>query len=647
MGSKRRPALVWLAAQVALTLGVAGRFAMPQQAELRPQQLPRVVLNRQYRVEQAGVLPRAVKPSHVEVRRAAYSDFDAYLWELSAHAPSGESITLRAPAFQFVVCFPEASQLTAYGCLGSRSRADDFRPMEEVLAPGKALRFASAAGRSSDAVLPYFNLAAAGGGVIVAVGWSGDWQARFRRVDGHRVQVEAQLQRPILRLRAGEQLQLPSLLLMAYKGRWIHGQNRFRRLMVDRLRPPPLDMPLLRLMPVAASVHGETPFNATSEQQMKDFVQRVARTGLPVDTVWLDAGWNLGGFPRGQGNIEPDPLRFPNGLAPVGRAVHKQKYRFLVWFEPERVMGGTWLDRTHPGWLLRPLPLRPEYRYLVDDEFRLLDLGKEAVRDWLFRWLANQIQTIGIDILRLDCNLPPAPYWDAVASEPGDGTAEVRHVSGLYWVLDQLRTRYPRLIIDICAQGGRRLDFEILRRGVPLWRSDSCWDDPAYPRNVQAMAYGLSLWLPLHGLGAASTDTVALRSGMGACVSFPINYRAPRAVEALRRHLRRYLAVRELFLGDFYPLTAWSLDPHRWLAYQYHQPERGRGLVLAFANSPQESTIIRLQGLRSEAKYAVSDWDHPDRTVFVSGADLAAKGLVLPAVTGPQARVWEYRELRP
>jgi len=32
------------------------------------------------------------------------------------------------------------------------------------------------------------------------------------------------------------------------------------------------------------------------------------------------------------------------------------------------------------------------------------------------------------------------------------------------------------LLIDNCASGGHRIDFEMLRRSVVLWRSDCCWD---------------------------------------------------------------------------------------------------------------------------------------------------------------------------
>jgi len=46
------------------------------------------------------------------------------------------------------------------------------------------------------------------------------------------------------------------------------------------------------------------------------------------------------GFPAGRG--------FPRGLKPVTEAAKKMGKGFVVWFEPERVYEGTWLDREHP-----------------------------------------------------------------------------------------------------------------------------------------------------------------------------------------------------------------------------------------------------------------------------------------------------------
>jgi hypothetical protein len=69
---------------------------------------------------------------------------------------------------------------------------------------------------------------------------------------------------------------------------------------------------------------------------------------------WLDAGYFNGDFPNGVGNWEIplnkmiNNVTFPSrSLAPLGTASHSipNPVGFVVWFEPERVHPGTYIDR--------------------------------------------------------------------------------------------------------------------------------------------------------------------------------------------------------------------------------------------------------------------------------------------------------------
>lgn len=65
-------------------------------------------------------------------------------------------------------------------------------------------------------------------------------------------------------------------------------------------------------------------------------------------------------------------------MRPVSDAAHDAGLKFLLWFEPERVMPGTWLAEHHPDCLLAPAGLPPELQYQTD--WRLLDLGNSTAR---------------------------------------------------------------------------------------------------------------------------------------------------------------------------------------------------------------------------------------------------------------------------
>jgi alpha-galactosidase len=603
--------------------------------------------------EQYGltVLPLHAAPTAPGVVHAqrGYPDFDALEVQTLVVGPaSGE-----APLFEdlkaadFVVRFPREAELVLRWNRGSHAETHDFQPMSETLRNGQPVRLESFGGRSSDGVMPYFNLHDDAGGLIVAIGWSGDWKCEFQQLADGGVRVQGGLKRSRFRIARSEKLRLPSILVMAYRGSWIEGQNRFRQLTLKHFTPQ--NHPALRLMPVAASVHGMLGFNDTTESNLTALASEISALQLPIDTFWLDAGWNEGGFPGGQGNPQADPVRFPHGLAPVGETVQDVGLRFLVWFEPERAMQGTLLHREHPERLRRPAGTPETLRYMEKDGFFMVDFGNPAARQAAIEQISDAISDSKISIYRQDYNQYPSYFWHT--DEPDDqvGLAEVRYVNGLYDFLDELVVRHPDLIIDNCASGGRRIDFEMMRRTVLLWRSDSCWDSAEYPRNVQAMTHGLSSWLPLHGLGSVATTDVALRSGMGSCVSFAIQYRDPGAVRSLREFLGRYLPVRHLFQADYYPLTAWSADPEQWLAFQFHSPEGHAGLLQAFRGGAGTApgVTLKLQGLSPDDWFRVVDWDSPDEERVMSGRQLMDAGLEIAGGSGDRAVVYHYQKLLP
>lgn len=79
---------------------------------------------------------------------------------------------------------------------------------------------------------------------------------------------------------------------------------------------------------------------------------------LTPDVFWLDAGWHTGAgdFRHGKswanttGNWTVDRERFPEGWNRID-AVHETGAKFMVWFEPERVVKGTQWATEHKEWM--------------------------------------------------------------------------------------------------------------------------------------------------------------------------------------------------------------------------------------------------------------------------------------------------------
>lgn len=589
----------------------------------------------------------------LEVRCVAtrFSDFPAVEWVLhfQNHGKGDTPILENVQALDSSFAAAGDHPCRLYYAEGSHERITDFRPLEKELTPGEPLALAAFGGRSSDGYLPFFNLALpAGGGVVAAIGWTGQWAAEFTRHEAQ-VDVRAGMERTHLRLHPGESIRTPAILLMFWSGTdRLASQNGLRRLLLRHYTPQCAGHPVEP--PVAFSPHAEVSFEGMNQEQLLAILGRIAAHHLPVDYFWIDAGWYEceKNWARWVGTWQPSATRFPQGLKPVADAVHQKGVKFILWFEPERVMRDTWLFQNHADWILPPSPaesLPAELRYMANDGFHLLNLGNPEALAWAKQTFSTMVGEVGVDVYRNDFNMYPVYYWREGEAADRQGINEIRYVTGLYDYFDTLVREHPGLLLDTCASGGRRIDFEMLRRCLVLTRSDYLWD----PIGQQCHTFGLAQWIPLTGIGAASAAAYESRSGMGAHYVFAINTAtaSPADWTALNRFLKDYREIRPLFVGDYYPLSPYSTDPKAWLAYQFDRPDLGEGVVQAFrrAECAEETWTVRLGGLEPESRYVLTDWEgSPPQTR--TGRELREDGLVLRVPSRPGASVLVYRKVK-
>jgi alpha-galactosidase len=579
-----------------------------------------------------------------------YRDFPAVEWVLhfkntgSADTPILENV--QALNADFGTAAAEGT-FTLYHAEGSHERITDFRPLERTIAPGDRVRLASFGGRSSDGTLPLMNLAQpGGGGFALGVGWTGQWAASFARPGHGPVNVQAGMEATHLRLHPGEQIRTPAVLILFWAGPdRMRGQNLLRRLLLCHYTPTPGGKPVDP--PSALSPHAVVGFENTTQENMLRAIGNVASHGLAVDYWWIDAGWFTCGrnWARYVGNPDPDPARFPGGMKPIADAAHRAGMKFLLWFEPERVMPDTWLYKHHPQWLLRPTDAMPvELKYQIHDRFYLLDLGNPEALAWAKGKLSGMIGSVGIDCFRNDFNMYPVYYWRNGEAADRQGIREIQYVTGLYDLFDTLKRENPNLLLDTCASGGRRIDFEMLRRALVLTRSDYLWD----PIGQQCHTYGLAQWIPITGIGAASVDRYNCRSGLGSHFALAADFfsKDPAVWQSVARILKEHRSLKHLYTGDFHPLGPYSTATSAWTAWQFDRADLREGLVQAFRrqDSPAADATYRLAGLDPAAEYSVIDLD--DRKPrAITGQDLMDHGLSIHLPTKPAAAILVYKRI--
>ncbi|MCB1126315.1 MAG: alpha-galactosidase, partial [Verrucomicrobiae bacterium] len=555
----------------------------------------------------------------VRVEVEQYPDQPAVEWVVqftnqgTADTPILESIQ----ALDSVLPLAGNGTCTLHWAKGAVASFDDFAPETTVLKPGAGLRLQPGGGRSSSQVMPFFNLEGSQGGVVLAVGWTGEWAAGFRADSHGQPAVKAGMDRTRLKLHPGETIRTPRMLMLCYEGdRW-RGQNLLRQFLLKHHRPQRNGEPLVA--PITCGNWG-----GTSAEVHLDNIRQIIEHDLPVEYYWIDAEWyGRGGWPVNVGDWRVKQDLYPNGFKPLSDALRKSGRELMLWFEPERVHRGTPWHREHPDWLLDR-----------GGDSLLLNLGNPAARQFLTDFISARVDEFGLGCYRQDFNIDPLEFWRQNDEPDRQGITEIRYIEGLYRFWDELRARHPSLIIDNCASGGRRLDLETLGRATPFWRTDGPRDAIAH----QCHTYGLLPWVPLSSTSEdRAPDDYEFRSSMcsALCLNWWVSGDVPAApirtdfpFDWAKRTLEQYLSIRPYYYGDYYPLTAWSKDRDLWLAYQLDRPDLDGGLVVGLRrpDSPYESARFPLRGLDPEATYQLTDLDTGGEWTL-TGAALVKHGL--------------------
>jgi alpha-galactosidase len=394
-----------------------------------------------------------------------------------------------------------------------------------------------------------------------------------------------------------------------------------------------------RARPVLYNSWEATEFNVNEPGQMK-LAEMAARIG--VERFVMDDGW-FGARDNdhaGLGDWVVSPRKFPNGLQPLIERVHALGMDFGLWVEPEMINPDSNLYRQHPDWVLN-FPGRPR----TEGRNQLvLNLARQDVRDHLFHVLDDLLTRNDIAFLKWDYNRNwSEPGW--AEQKPEDQQkVYVAFVRNLYWIMQRLRERHPKLEIESCSGGGGRVDLGIMHLTDEVWPSDNT--DPFDRLSIQdgftyAHTPGIMMawvtdspnWVNQRSTSLEYRFLSSMQGSLG--IGADLNRWNEQDFQTAKRLIAEYKSIRmTVQQGLLYRLIS-PRDGSPYSATQSVSSDGRQAVLFAFLHSSSmlyPYPRIHLKGLDPQARYrlrVVAGKPQDNTPVEASGAYWASEGIEL------------------
>ena len=568
----------------------------------------------------------------VEVEAKAYHEFDAVEWVLWFENTSDKNseifsgindcdtlLPLQYPEAKHPGYMPkkgDACVITMNGMVDGKYywendqiSATEYGLNYEYLdkSPNKTKRCANVCGRSSEGMMPFFDVTASGSGYIAAIGWTGDWRADFTKCEDG-VAIKTGLKYTRFYLKPGERIRTSSTLIMKYTEDE-DKHNKFRRLIRNHFSHKSCtDSERDGLM--AFELWG----GLTSEE-MKKRINELKSHDIRFEDVWIDAGWYgectkcddafSGDWGDNTGTWTVNRRVHPDGLADVSESAKRAGMHLMLWFEPERAIKRTEMITKHPEW------------FIIKENAKsaILNYGNREAKEYVRDLVLGYANNLELSCYRQDFNIELTSYFEMNDEENRRGITEIKHITGMYEVWDSILEGAPGMIIDNCASGGRRIDIETLKRSIPFFRSDYQCNFNENPEVLQTHNTNIQKYLPYNGCTSKTKrDTYTVRSSYssswgGMFYNAIFQSMDEEDFKWAKKITDEYRSIRQYFSADFYNHGSSCFDPAAWTIWQYHDTETQSGIVMAFrrSESPFENVKICIKGLISEKLYTFTN----------------------------------------
>ena len=213
-----------------------------------------------------------------------------------------------------------------------------------------------------------------------------------------------------------------------------------------------------------------------TEDKMHKMMEGVKQLG--GELFVMDDGWfasekyNRDRDNAALGDWYTDKRKLPNGIGGLIDVAKQNGLKFGIWIEPEM---GNWkssdLWEKHPDWFLQYSGY--DIRLGRGGTQATLDLCNPKVQDFIFG-IVDKLMTDNPEIyyIKWDANANIANYGSPYLGKDRQSQIYVDYHLGLRKVLERIRAKYPKLVIQACASGGGRVTYGVLPYFDEFWTSD-------------------------------------------------------------------------------------------------------------------------------------------------------------------------------
>ena len=547
---------------------------------------------------------------------------------------------------------------TTEGCYKSSS-ANDFRPVQQLIRSGSEHNFCNdieGRGKSTDDGWPYFDLIGKDCGLLMAIGWTGAWESRYAFKENNTLSMKAKQYFLNATLFPKEKSRSPRVVLTYFDGDAEYGHNVWRKLLVEHYTPGANTGSEDRFVaPICMNFWG-----GTRESRVLSQVQRYVENGIKFDAVWFDAAWNghhdvakptdfvCGGadWQKSTGLWIISPHVFPScSFEPIANLIHKNNRTFMVWWQIE------------PGVISEEVKLtfgrNAYYNYTIkggwSGTYSSLRLDDDAVLQQVIDYFDQFMTDNGVDWIRSDGGHDlkfmhehdnEVEKANGLGDDDRRGMTENKYILNLYKLWHTLAGRRPGFMLDNCSGGGRRLDIEMTRRGIPLWRTDydcKAHDDSLEAR--QAQTQWLSPWIPLSASAVTHPGRkYNYRSNLSVSPCIGSGQTSVDDMEGMKAVVDELVHLRPYWYGSYYQLLDASLAFDNWQAYELFREEWQKGVFAAIRRRFSQVDIqeIKLKGLLPDQKHLIHNYDDKkcEMDFIKSGKELMGEGFSISMGTG-------------